>query len=198
VPRAALARRVSWLIAKGGADLTLVACNAASAVLAEVETEHPVMGLIESGLELALEARHEPIGILAGNRVITDETYARPLRAEGRMVRESSGQALSALVERGETSGAAVTEAATHALEPLTEVATVLLGCTHYPALIGTLATIAPHATWLDPMPRMLDAAIKRHGLMSALGDGTQTTFTSGNREVMRRAAQSVYGAYID
>lgn len=197
VPRASLAKRVAWLLARGGADLTLVACNAASSVLPDVDTERPTLGLVEFGLELALAAPQEPIGVLAGQRVTTDEIYARPLRLAGRRVRASSGQALSALVERGETTGPRVKEAVAQALEPLADAASVLLACTHYPALTATLSAAAPGKAWLDPIPAMVRATVERYGLVSIPGSGALEVFTTGDHQAMRLAAENAFGVRL-
>ncbi len=194
LPRAALAKRVSRLLAMGQADLGVLACNAASSVLEEVHASHPVEGLVDYGLEVAMEVERGPIGVLAGQRVVTDGLYTRPLRAAGRTVLDSCGQPLSALVERGELSGRHVMEAVAGCISPLRGASAVLLACTHYAALSEHLRRAMPDVTLLDPVPRMVDVLVDRYGLSEAPGAGSLTVFTSGSPSEMRRAAASVYG----
>jgi glutamate racemase len=194
LPRGRLAERVRWLIERGDADLTLVACNAASSVLDTLDSTAEVEGLVDFALDLALETQAGSIGVLAGQRVVTDQIYSGPLRAAGRVVIDSCGQPLSALVERGELSGSGVTQAVAQCVAPLTGVSAVLLGCTHYAALTEVLSAALPHALWLDPVPRMLDRVTERYGLATVQGRGTLSAFTSGSYDEMSRAAASVYG----
>ena len=83
VSRRRLADRISSVLRGIEPDVAILACNAASSVLSEVSAEHPVEGLVSHAVAMALEAPPGLLGVLAGDRVIADETYARPLREAG-------------------------------------------------------------------------------------------------------------------
>ena len=94
--REPLAERVSWLLRQTDADLGILACNAASSVLSEIQCDYPIVGIIEHGLRMAMESTGGPIGVLAGDRVTEDASYSRPLAAAGRNVLAGNDNGMSA------------------------------------------------------------------------------------------------------
>ncbi|MCA9491689.1 MAG: aspartate/glutamate racemase family protein, partial [Myxococcales bacterium] len=103
--RDALASRVSEVVAGLGVDLVVVACNAASTVLGELDLRVPAIGVIEPGLEAALATEHRVLGLVGGERTIASGVWERPLVRAGRRVVARAAQPLSAHVEAGRLEG---------------------------------------------------------------------------------------------
>src|SRR6476469_144074 len=77
VPAPELARRVAAIISRAQdrypVAQTVIACNAASTVLAEVKEElgqEKVLGVIAAGVELVRESGKKKIGVIGGRRTI--------------------------------------------------------------------------------------------------------------------------------
>ena len=186
--REPLAERASWLLRQTDADLGILACNAASSVLSEIQCDYPIVGIIEHGLRVAMESTGDPVGVLAGDRVTEDGAYSRPLAAAGRRVLTSSGQPLSALVERGEVSGDTVEAAVARCVAPLRGASSCLLACTHYPALSALLTAALPGVALLDPTPALVDAVVKQYVPNHDRGSGGLRAITTGSPQAMARA----------
>ena len=195
--RSDLAQRIMTLLQSVEADLVALACNAASAVLEELIVSGPVEGIIEHGIRAALERDVATLGVLAGDRVTEDGSYSTPLREHGLQVRSSSGQRLSALVERGQIDGPEVCTAVAAALAPLQETDAILLACTHYPALAAVIERHAPRTPLIDPTPAMARAIVERYHLSQALGAGDLHVRTTGCPAEMRRAASIAFGLSV-
>ncbi len=186
--REPLAERVSWLLRQTDTDLGILACNAASSVLSEIQCDYPIVGIIEHGLRVAMESTGDPVGVLAGDRVSEDGAYSRPLAAAGRRVLTGSGQPLSALVERGEVSGDTVEAAVARCVAPLRAASSCLLACTHYPALSALLTAALPGVALLDPTPALVEHVVKHYALSDARGSGGLRAITTGSPQAMARA----------
>ena len=130
-----------------GVKAIVIACNTVSAVAPErlrIELDLPVLGVIEPGARAAVEAtRVGKIGVLATAGTIASGAYPRAVSAVSTRA-ETIGQAAPLLVplaEEGWTEGDVPRLAARRYLEPLARagVDVVVLGCTHYPLLRGTI-----------------------------------------------------------
>ena len=141
--------------------LLVVACNTASAAALERLQQQlpiPVVGVVQPGVEEAVEATREGrIAVLGTSGTIHSAVYQRALlRIQPSFVVVAQACPLFVpLVEEGWLQGEVPTLVARHYLQPLVEaeVDTVVLGCTHYPLLASTLAAV------LGPGVRLVDSA---------------------------------------
>lgn len=141
---------VARYLAKKDIKMLVVACNTASAVaLPEVRrrVKVPVLGVIEPGAGAAVAAsRHGNIGIIATEGTIASGAYKRAIqsRLPGARVFGQACPLFVPLVEEGWWAHKATTEVARHYLAPVKRagVDTLILGCTHYPLLKGTIRQI--------------------------------------------------------
>jgi glutamate racemase len=141
--------------------MIVVACNTASAHALDVlagETPVPVVGVIEAGARAAHHASESgKIGVIGTAGTIASGAYDRAVRALRPAV-EVYAQACPMfvpLVEEGMSDHDAARLIAQDYLAPLREldIDTLVLGCTHYPAmrkLIGEL---------MGPAVRLIDSA---------------------------------------
>jgi glutamate racemase len=138
----------SRVLIQRGVKAIVVACNTVSAVALEllrVELDLPVLGVIEPGARAAaLASKGELIGVLGTAGTVASGAYPRAVAAVSTRA-EVIGQAaplLVPLVEEGWLEGEVPRLAVRRYLEPvLARGARVLvLGCTHYPLLAGTIA----------------------------------------------------------
>jgi glutamate racemase len=146
-----------------GVKAIVIACNTVSAVAPErlrVELDLPVLGVIEPGARAAVAAtRTGRIGVLATAGTIASGAYPRAVAQESTRA-EVVGQPAPLLVplaEEGWTEGEVPRLAVRRYLDPLAaaKVDVVVLGCTHYPLLRGTIelesrALLGPHVAIVD------------------------------------------------
>ncbi|MGH8092793.1 MAG: glutamate racemase [Chthoniobacterales bacterium] len=126
----------------------VVACNTASALaLATLESSIPVpvIGVIRPGAEAALAATHNGhIGVIGTRATIKSGAYERAIHALDPALRISACACplFVPLIEEGWLSGAITDRVVSQYLQPLVEagIDTLVLGCTHYPLLSGTIA----------------------------------------------------------
>jgi glutamate racemase len=127
----------------------VVACNAASsAALEDIEgaSPVPVVAVIEPAVRAALRAtRNGKVGLIGTVATVSSGAYDRALSQldpAGSVSLVSQACPLFVeFVERGDTTSPALLAAAREYLEPLQRagVDTLILGCTHYPLLRGTI-----------------------------------------------------------
>ncbi|MDQ6683587.1 MAG: aspartate/glutamate racemase family protein, partial [Pseudomonadota bacterium] len=203
LPRPALTIRLRFVLGafrERGVRDVVVACNAASTVLDAAQVDGVrATGMIEPTLRALRRPRGDALqtgasaslGIIGGRRTILSGAYARPLRAAGYTVRNRIAQPLSGLIEAGDLAAARV--ALDVILQPLADVATLVLACTHYVVLAEDIGLRLSRAKLLDPatlawreVAPTLPAPTPRRG---------RTTFlTSGDPALMRRTAAAAFG----
>ncbi len=142
----------------------VVACNTASAsALGALRARHPrlpVIGVVEPGAEAAVAAsvsRH--IAVIATEGTIAGGAYEAAIHRLNASVRVTS-RACSlfvALAEEGWTVGSIAEAVARRYLTPIFSTAhppdTLVLGCTHFPALLPAIGAVLP------PQVRIVDSA---------------------------------------
>jgi glutamate racemase len=182
-----------FLIARGAKAL-VVACNTATGIAVdELRRRHalPIVA-IEPAIKPAMSLTQTGVvGVLATSQTLASErfgTLVQRLRAEMPGV-EAVTQACPGLVEqieKGQTAGETRALVA-HYLEPLLAAGadTIVLGCTHYPLIAGTIQSVAgPGVRLVDPaeaVARELRRRLDERGLLApADRAGTLRYCTSG------------------
>lgn len=148
-----------------GIKLLVVACNTVSAVALEmlrVELDIPVLGVIEPGARAAVRASvSQRIGVIGTHGTIASGAYPRAVSAVSTRADVFGGAAplLVPLVEEGWLDGEVPRLAVERYLRPFAplDVDVVVLGCTHYPVLRGTIEAVAREV--LGHEARVVDSA---------------------------------------
>ena len=145
------ARFITRELLSKGADIIVVACNTATAAaIATLRAEFPDIRFI--GMEpaikpAALSTRTGVIGVLATAGTLKADKYLlnRGRWAENVRIVEHVGKGFVELVESGDTCSESAEKTVRESLEPLLDEGAdkIVLGCTHYPFLSGTIAKIA-------------------------------------------------------
>jgi glutamate racemase len=132
-----------------GVKALVIACNTASAAMLRDARERysvPVIEVIQPAVRRAVAAtRSGKVGVIGTRATIESKAYLDAFAAAPQLTIESIACPLFVeYVERGETSGDAITKVAREYLQPMidAEVDTLVLGCTHYPLLTGVISYV--------------------------------------------------------
>ena len=132
-----------------GVKAIVIACNTASAAMLRDARERysvPVIEVIQPAVRRAVSAtRSGKVGVIGTQTTIDSRAYDDAFAAapQLKIITKPCPEFVS-FVERGETSGAAVTKVAEQYLAPLkaSGIDTLVLGCTHYPLLTGVISYV--------------------------------------------------------
>lgn len=178
---------ISEFLLERGCELIVVACNSASAAalhhLREVFPDVPFVGMEPAVKPAASRSERGVIGVLATDATFQGELYASVVdrHAGGK---EVVAQACPGLAEAVETRGADDPETAdlvARYLEPLQAagVDTIVLGCTHYPFLLGTIRRlVGEDVAVIDPAPAVARQTLRLLGEPTT-GGGTSFLTTA-------------------
>jgi glutamate racemase len=132
-----------------GVKAIVIACNTASAAMLRDARERysiPVIEVIQPAVRRAVAAtRSGRIGVIGTQATIDSKAYLDAFAAAPLLHITSAACPLFVeFVERGETSGEAITKVAQEYLNPImnSDVDTLVLGCTHYPLLTGVISYV--------------------------------------------------------
>ena len=132
-----------------GVKAIVIACNTASAAMLRDARERysiPVIEVIQPAVRRAVSAtRSGRIGVIGTQATIDSKAYLDAFAAAPQLHITSAACPLFVeFVERGETSGEAITKVAQKYLGPImsSKVDTLVLGCTHYPLLTGVISYV--------------------------------------------------------
>jgi glutamate racemase len=174
----------------------LVACHAASSALdplSGVEDFEGVVfrGIIPASLRVAQRSQGRRLGVIGGNFTIESKVYERTLAGLGKHLEFCGAQPLSAFVEAGELNSEAVESEVRRLISKLQPIDSLLLACTHYPALAPMFRKVAPDLELLDPGADMV-AAVQEQG------SSYFEFFTTGDRSRSARAARLAFEIEIE
>ena len=132
-----------------GVKALVIACNTASAAMLRDARERysvPVIEVIQPAVRRAVAAtRSGKVGVIGTRATIDSKAYLDAFAAAPQLEITSIACPLFVeYVERGETSGEAITQVAREYLQPMLDahVDTLVLGCTHYPLLTGVISYV--------------------------------------------------------
>ena len=132
-----------------GVKALVIACNTASAAMLRDARERysvPVIEVIQPAVRRAVAAtRSGRVGVIGTRATIDSQAYLDAFAAAPQLEITSIACPLFVeFVERGETSGEAITTIARDYLQPMkdADVDTLVLGCTHYPLLTGVISYV--------------------------------------------------------
>ena len=208
------ARRAVEYLLSHGIKALVVACNTASALaldLIEEISPVPVIGVVRPGAAAAVAAARfleagglprEPIAVLATEATVTSDAYGRAVRAmdPGREVLHTACPLFVPLAEEGWTENEVARAAAARYLAPVraSGARVVVLGCTHYPLLKGTIAAaLLPETTLVDSAEsaaRALEVALPAAARRDGGGAGETHVLVTDSSERLARIAGRFLG----
>jgi glutamate racemase len=132
-----------------GVKMMVVACNTATAAALpalQQRLDIPVIGVVEPGARAAVAATKGRIGVIATEGTVKSQAYTKAIKALRPDVEviESAAPLFVPLAEEGWANTHVAREVAEIYLEPLIDagIDTLVLGCTHYPILRGTIEKV--------------------------------------------------------
>ena len=148
---------VDFLVSKG-AKCIVVACNTASAIAMSTIKDAfsiPILGVIEAGAKMALlNSKSKNVAVIGTRRTIESNAYKNAIKLidDSINVFQKETPLLVPLVEENFYYHKATEMVLREYLDDLVfNVDTLILGCTHYPLLAETIASIYPHLCIVDP-----------------------------------------------
>ena len=197
-------------LGKRGVEMLVVACNTSSALaLAALERELPipVIGVVRAGARRGAAAtKNGKIGVIGTPAVIKSGAYTEAIHQENSAltVHAAACPLFVPLAEEGWTDNAVARETARIYLDPIARMGidTLVLGCTHYPTLKGTIgAVMGPGVTLVDSAEPIADEVATRlrgMGRDPARGSGTHHFFVTDNWERFREVGERFLGSPIE
>ena len=126
--------------------MLVVACNTATAAalpILQKELPIPVIGVVEPGARAAVERTSGVVGVIATEGTVRSKAYTIAIKNLDPDIEviESAAPLFVPLAEEGWANTHVAREVAEIYLEPLIDagIDTLVLGCTHYPILRGTI-----------------------------------------------------------
>jgi glutamate racemase len=138
---------IAWALVERGVKGIVVACNTAASAgsLPELAASLPVpvWGVIEPGVRAAIaRSRGGCVGVLGTETTIRSSAYQSRLEAAGLDTWAKACPLFVPIVEEGISDTEIAELVARHYLGDRPELDVLILGCTHYPALKGTLEQV--------------------------------------------------------
>jgi len=153
LPKEILHKRCSHIadfFIKQGAKAMVIACNTATAVMADwlrSEFDIPIIAMEPAIKPAALATRAGRIGVFATDNTLKSERYQKLLAeyAKDKKVFESSCEGFVELVEEGDLTSLKAFQLVEKYLQPMIDehVDVLVLGCTHYPFLAPLMRKIS-------------------------------------------------------
>ena len=178
-----------------GIKLLVVACNTASATALDELKERldvPVIGVIEPGARAAVEATNSRmVGVIGTEGTIRSGAYFDAIKASNDrvVVFPKACPLFVSLAEEGWTNHEATRLIAEEYLKELKDhsIDTLLLGCTHYPLLTETIASVmGPEVTLIDSATSTASTVkevLTREGLLKTDNAGNDSGDDNDARE---------------
>jgi glutamate racemase len=165
-----------------GVKAIVIACNTASAAMLRDARERysvPVIEVIQPAVRRAVAAtRTGRIGVIGTQATVDSKAYLDAFAAAPHLeITSVACPRFVEFVERGETSGDAITKVARDYLAPVmkADVDTLVLGCTHYPLLTGVISYVMGNEVSLvssaEETAKDLYRTLVENSLLRAPGD---------------------------
>lgn len=207
----AFAKEITHFLLKQGAQIIVVACNAASAAaLYHLRATFPGVPFVgmEPAVKPAASSTHSGvIGVLATPVTFQGELYASVVErfAKGVTILQDTCPGLVGQIESGNLDSPKTRDILQRALQPMIDqgVDTVVMGCTHYPFIIPLIRQIVgPYVQVIDPAP-----AVARQAARLLEADGLRATcdqagpiqfYTTGDPCHLREMLPKLLGGAYD
>ncbi len=207
---AKFAKELTDFLLKRNVKCLVVACNTISAVaLSEIEkiSPVPVVGVIEPAVKKAASVtRRKKIGVIGTQGTINSKAYEKEIK-----ILDSSIEVISVgcplfvpLAEEGLQKHRATKLIAKEYLKEIVaaKVDTLILGCTHYPLLIETIAeTVGPDVALVDsagPTAEKLIKVLEENDFLSENINPTYEFFVTDAPERVYSVARRFFGEALN
>lgn len=203
------AARITGFLIEQGAKAIVVACNTASIAaldLLRASFDVPIVGMEPAVKPAAAATRSGIVGVMATGVTLAGRRFASLAERFARDV-ELITQPCPGLVEQveaGEIDGERTEMLLRRYLEPLLDqgVDTIVLGCTHYPFLRGTITRIVgPDVTLIDTGAAVARQTVRvlqeRSLLASDFKPGAERFFTTGEINHVEPTVRKLWGASV-
>src|SRR5947207_3561958 len=161
-----------------GIKMLVIACNTATAAALPALTEKlpiPVIGVVEPGARAAVERTRGRIGVIATEGTVRSRAYTNAIKRIDAKVEviETPAPLFVPLAEEGWANTHVAREVAEIYLEPLIDagIDTLVLGCTHYPILRGTIEKVVGDEVQIVDSAETTARSVK-HALGESSGKG--------------------------
>jgi glutamate racemase len=177
--------------------MLVVACNTATAAALPALRERlsiPVIGVVEPGARAAVEKTSGVVGVIATEGTVRSKAYTNAIRRLDPDVQviESAAPLFVPLAEEGWANTHVAREVAEIYLEPLIDagIDTLVLGCTHYPILRGTIELVVGGAVHIvDSAETTAETVRDALGRSDGLSDPPHQFLVTDAEERFRRIA---------
>jgi len=172
------AHQIAAFLVSRGIKLLVVACNTATAVALDslaASFPIPVVGVVEPGARRAVAmTRRKKVGVIGTEGTIKSGAYTRAIKSIDPSVEVITTPCplFVPLAEEGWTDNDVALLAARRYLEPLagSGIDTLVLGCTHYPLLKRTIASVVGEEVCLvdsaEETARTVAAILREGGMV--------------------------------
>jgi glutamate racemase len=203
-------QEIARYLIDAGADVVVVACNAASAAalhpLRQAFPQTAFVGM-EPAVKPAAETTHSGVvGVLATPATFQGELYASVVTrfAAGVTVLQDTCPGLVERIESGDLDGHETRAILTRAIEPMLTrgIDTLVLGCTHYPFVRPLVENIAgPGVRVIDPAPavarqtvRILQSLPRKHPIVPLAAQYLTTGSAAAFQDLLPRLLEGCCG----
>ena len=188
-----------------GIQLLVVACNTATSAALPVLEEKlsiPVIGVIEPGARAAVAKTRGRVGVIATEGTVKSRAYTNAIRRIDAKVEviESPAPLFVPLAEEGWANTHVAREVAEIYLGPLIDagIDTLVLGCTHYPILRGTIEKVVGDSVQIVDSAETTAEAVKRVVGAPANGTPEHHFLVTDAEDRFRRIAAEFLGQGIE
>jgi glutamate racemase len=197
-------------LVNAGVKAIVIACNTASAAMLRDARERysiPVIEVIQPAVRRAVSAtKSGKIGVIGTQTTIDSQAYNDAFAAAPHLdLTTVACPDFVNFVERGETSGAAVTAAAERYFQPLkkAEIDTLVLGCTHYPLLTGVISYVMGNEVTLvssaeETAKDLYRVLVQNNLLRTETSPATHQFISSGDPENFANLARRFLGPEVN
>lgn len=194
---------------EAGVKAIVIACNTASAAMLRDARERysiPVIEVIQPAVKRAVSAtRSGQVGVIGTQTTIDSKAYEDAFAAAPQLkLTAVACPDFVSFVERGETSGSAVTESALKYLQPLKDegIDTLVLGCTHYPLLTGVISYVMGNEVTLvssaeETAKDLYRVLVEKNLLRSNSAKAKYQFISSGNPDSFAKLARRFLGPEV-
>lgn len=186
-----------------GVKAIVMACNTTSAtVYKELKGKYDfkIYPIIQSCASVIAKLPIKKIGVFATDATIKNGAYTRELKKHNPdlEVFELACPSWVKIVEGNSQNEPESIAQVKFYLQKMLENKPdkIILGCTHYPYLLGALEKFAPRELFIDPseyFAQYIKSDLAANGLLSDSGKGSEKFFVSANPEKFKEAAALFY-----
>jgi glutamate racemase len=197
-------------LVSAGVKAIVIACNTASAAMLRDARERysiPVIEVIQPAVRRAVSAtKSGKVGVIGTQTTIDSQAYNDAFAAAPQLnLTTVACPEFVSFVERGETSGAALTATAEKYFAPLKSagVDTLVLGCTHYPLLTGVISYVMGNDVTLvssaeETAKDLYRVLIEKNLLRSEMTPPSHQFISSGDPDTFAHLARRFLGPEVN